>query len=162
MPVAMPDVASLQDLKPMELESKVNRHFDHQVENYFSEDRPNIPIDEDLPVARLGHTVEPLQVQNRVQMEMAVNSVRDYWGKRAEAEETSKALKKVPMSMATPSTLASVAQSAVASVGGLSPDDLERKAQQNYDQLMRQNSSLAFYDAVGEYWNDDLCGAISS
>ena len=38
----------------------------------------------------------------------------------------------------------------------MSPEDLERKSQQSYDQLMRQTSSLAFYDAVGDYWSDDI------
>lgn len=154
--VSMPNVESLKDLSNTDLESATANHFDRAAANYFETERPGEPKDdESVPSFELGSTVSPLDLKDQEQLSEAISSVRDYWQKRSEAEETTKALKKVPLASAVPSTLADARQHAIQAVGEISDAEIEQRASSNYEGWLRTNSALAFYDAVGEYWNDD-------
>jgi hypothetical protein len=153
--VSLPPVDALKDLSKEELASAVANHFDAAANQYFEAERAEHPDQGDTPTFDLGASVKPLELKDHAQLTEAIDSVRGYWQKRAEAEETSKALKKVPLAAAVPSTLASIRDLAAQSVGTMSDAEVEQRATANYEGWLRTNTALAFYDAVGEYWNDD-------
>tara|TARA_Y100000310_G_scaffold321045_1_gene378152 strand:- start:2602 stop:6114 length:3513 start_codon:yes stop_codon:yes gene_type:complete len=152
----LPDIENLADMTPQEQEHEIVRHFDQQTEDFFDEDRIEQTSGEDTPSLTLGETVqEPLNLKSREDLEQAVSAVQDYWGKRSKAEQLKSELKRIPLAKATPSTLAAMKQEVEAAQQPFSVEDAEGRVVRDIENWTRNNTALALYDAIGEYWNDD-------
>ena len=169
-PVSIPllDISTLVGLTPAKQESAIANHFDKQVEEFFEgkdeelaglEEEDKVPEkeeEEETVTIDLGKAVaEPLELKSQEQLEEAIEKTRDYFEKKKEVQLQADQLKKVPLAVVTPSTLATLRDSIEAVDVSIDDDELEKLTKDNFDGWNRNNQALAFYDAVGEFWNDD-------
>lgn len=155
--VNMPNVEDIKDLSPNEQESVLANYLDKQAELFFEEDRNDHVAGEkeEIPQIEIGTNVKPLELRSPEDLRGAVDSIKNYWNKRKEAEHQGELLKRVPLAQATPSTLNSLRESIQDAGIDVDLDEVERRAGENYDKWMRDSSALALYDTVGKFWNED-------
>jgi len=156
--INLPDVPILSNLSDEERQNVIGAYFDEQSANYFEEDRDDHVLDKDekMPQLQLGQNVRPISIESEKGLENTISLVKDYWKKKKDAEELRIQLKKVPLRAASPSTIADLRDIIEAVDVDITWDELEEKTQQNYDNWIRNNTAIAFYDAVGRFWNDDI------
>ncbi|MEK6861722.1 MAG: hypothetical protein AABY07_07165, partial [Nanoarchaeota archaeon] len=155
--INLPNIEQIRDLTPEQQESQIANYFDQQAEIYSTgDDRPIHPLDEKVPQVKIGDHIEPLKLESREDLVQAVQHVKQYWEKRKTAELQASGIKKVPLTPAYASTIADLRESIQASNIEITMDELEQKTEENYQTWIRDNTALAFYDAVAEFWNDDI------
>ena len=155
MSVPLPNISALSNLTPRQQETEIDRHFNEQTDNFFAEDRLQIEEKKDVPSIELGKTLTPLEIKDLGQIESAVNHVQDYWQKRKDMEMMHSQIKRVPKADVASSTLASLKDSIERSRVEITPEEIETKIDRDSEQLIRNKRTLAFYDALGDFWNDD-------
>ena len=165
--VPLPDIAAIAEMTPAKQESAIANHFDKEVEKFFEgkddeldgvdeEDKIPEKEEEETVTVDLGKEVaEPLEVKSQEQLEEAIEKTRDYFEKRKEVQLQADQIKKVPLNVVTPSTLSDLRDSIEAIDVSIDDDELEKLTKDNFDGWTRNNQALAFYDAVGEFWNDN-------
>jgi len=162
--VSLPDISELAELTPAKQESVIANHFDKEVEKFLEgkdselegveTEEEEVPEKEekDVLTLELGKEVsEPLELKSQEQLEEAIEKTRDYFEKKKAIQLQSEQIKKVPLSVVTPSTLSDLKD-----IAAISDDELEKIVRDNFINLTRNNQVLAFYDAVGEFWNDNV------
>ena len=166
--IPLPDISAIAEMTPSKQESAIANHFDKEVDKFFEgkddeldgvdeEDKiPEKEEEEETVTVDLGKEVaEPLEVKSQEQLEEAIEKTRDYFEKRKEVQLQADQIKKVPLDVVTPSTLSDLRDSIEAIDVSIDDDELEKLTKDNFDNWTRGNQALAFYDAVGEFWNDN-------
>ena len=166
--IPLPDIAEIAEMTPSKQESAIATHFDKEVEKFFGgkddeldgvaeEDKVPEKPEEETVTVDLGTAVsEPLKLTSQEQLEEAIEKTRAYFETRKEVQLQSEKIKKVPLNVVTPSTLSDLRDSISAIDVNIDDDELEKLTKDNFDSWTRNNQALAFYDAVGEFWNDDI------
>lgn len=166
--IPLPDISQLKELTPSKQESVIANHFDKQVQSFFDgtdseldtlegEDSISEKEDEEIVTVDLGTEVsEPLEIKSQEQLEEAIDKTREYFERRREVQLQSERLKKVPLAVVTPSTLSTLRDAIEAVDVSIDDDELESLTRDNFNGWNRNNQSLAFYDAIGEFWNDSV------
>ncbi|MEK6840333.1 MAG: DEAD/DEAH box helicase family protein [Nanoarchaeota archaeon] len=159
--IDIPSISNLTDLTSGEQELAISRHFGDQVDNFFSEEP--IPAStseilgkkEKLPTMELGATIEPLKLESVEQLRSTIDTVKNYWDKRSEAEQIKSQIRKVTKISAIPSTISDLQKTIAESGVMMSMEEIEQKVASDQNQWMRNERTQSFYDAVGDFWNDD-------
>ena len=156
--VNVPDIAAIKDLPPAQQEHVLSDYLEKQADLFFEPDRNDHHLDdaEENPQIEIGTNVKPLELKSEVDLGKAIDSIQDYWAKRKEAEYQGSLMKKVRgISPAAPSTLNTLKAEVAAANINVTPEEVEQRAEDNYNKWMSDTSAMAFYDAVSSHWSED-------
>ncbi|MBI2020144.1 DEAD/DEAH box helicase [Candidatus Daviesbacteria bacterium] len=153
--INLPDLSDLKGLSSLQQELVIANYFDKQANDFFSAEKIDHIEKKDVPQITLGETVKPLEIRSSEELHNAIDKVKHYWETRSKAEEITSSLKRIPLKPSSSSTIAELRNDLKGMNIEMDFDEIVDKAEQNLVRWQTNNSALAFYDAVGDYWNDD-------
>ena len=168
--VPITNIESFKGLTPEEIENKIGNIIQEKTNEIIvgessitelnkelqAEGISGIKKDESQIEVSLGTSVKPLEIKNTEQLQIAVKTHLQYQDIKKKHEEISKKIKVVDQERVTPAILDSLrleARSVTAQE--LSDEEIEKRLP-DYANVSRRNlSTLDFYSALSDQWNDE-------
>ena len=159
----------MKGLTPEEMDYRVGSYFDEKVSDIINpapEDETidaelnaeGVALDGDPPhkeMIDLATELPPLEIKNVEALKSSVEKFKAFHQKQKELEEIRHLLKPKTFAQVTPQLLEQLAIETKELIPEATDEDIEeiqRSFEENYQQ---NNSAIAFYHAIGEYWNDE-------
>jgi hypothetical protein len=168
--VELPNPEQFKGKTPEEMESKISDAFDETVAEFMNPNPTDKLIDSELKAIgvelddsdKKSHTLDldaniaPLDIKNKVNLEESFTKYKHYIGIRNRVNELGKKIKRLDLTETTPSLLDQFRLEAKEVLRKEISDEEFEQITSSYDnQWQSNNSSLSFYKAVNEFWNDE-------
>ncbi len=172
MKIAVPQPESFSGLSKEEIDLKLGSMFDEKLNEVINPNPLDETIDEelkemginldnserkeDIKELEICSNIKPLEIKDTDTLNEAFNVYKEYYSTKKAVNEVSDKIKPAKMSKVTPAVVEQMKLDIKEALNkDVSDEDVENYQRNYEEQWESNNSAVAFYRALGEFWNDE-------
>jgi 2'-5' RNA ligase len=164
--IATPSAEQFKGLTREEIDGKIGSYVTEEVNKILNPDPTEKTLDEELKAEGIQPSeppessieiipeIKPLEIKSVEALKDSVDKYKNFHQVQNELSELKRQMRPKAFAQVTPELLEQLSLEVKAITPQVTDEDIEEIEKSYEDQYVQNNSAIAFYDALGEFWND--------